>query len=169
MWGCCWRAERALARGTPHALDRLVRSRKVYSWPHAYSSEPPRQTSMVGVLAASMASTWVLGVGSTCNEVIYPGELPVGLSTLLSYGPRSLSAAHWWPGVEPPRRCSPSSPTQAPSKGSSVLPWIVLLSRWTAMGLSSLQSWGPNSLSAVLYGPVSSSIHVHMLVTGLLL
>jgi hypothetical protein len=41
------------------------------------------------------------------NEVIYPGELPVGLSALLSRGPRSLSAAHWWPGVEPPRTCSP--------------------------------------------------------------
>jgi hypothetical protein len=48
-----------------------------------------------------------------CNEVIYPGELPMGLSTLLSRGPRSLLAAHWRPGVEPPRMYSPSSPTQA--------------------------------------------------------
>jgi hypothetical protein len=69
-----------------------------------------------------MASTWALGWDSTCDEVVYPGELPVGLSTLLSRGPRSLSAAHWRPGVEPPRTCSPSSPTQALSKGTSV-PW----------------------------------------------
>jgi hypothetical protein len=39
---------------------------------------------------------------ATRDEVIYPGELPVGLSTLLSYGPHSLSATHCWPGVEPP-------------------------------------------------------------------
>jgi hypothetical protein len=44
----------------------------------------------------------------------------VGFSTLLSHGPRSLSAAHWRPGVEPPRTCSPSSPMQAPSEGSSM-------------------------------------------------
>ncbi len=124
---------------------------------------------MVSVLAASMASTWVLGWGSMCNEVIYPDELPVGLSTLLSRGPRSLSDAHWRPGVEPPRTCTPSSPTQVPSEGSSVLPWIVLLSRWTAVGLRTLQSWGPHSLSAVLHGPVLSSAHVHVLVPGLLL
>jgi hypothetical protein len=30
---------------------------------------------------------------ATCNEDICPGELPMGLSTLLSRGPRSLSAA----------------------------------------------------------------------------
>jgi hypothetical protein len=54
-----------------------------------------------------MASTWALGWSSTCNEVIYPGELPVGLSTLLSRCPHSLSAAHWRSGVEPPRMCSP--------------------------------------------------------------
>jgi hypothetical protein len=32
------------------------------------------------------------------NEDIYPGELPMGLSTLLSRGPRSLSASHCRPG-----------------------------------------------------------------------
>ncbi len=69
-----------------------------------------------------MASTWVLGWSSTCNEVIYPRELPVGLSKLLLCGPRSLSTAHWQPGVEPPRTCSPSSPMQAPSERSS-MPW----------------------------------------------
>ncbi len=40
-----------------------------------------------------------------------------GLSTLLLRGPRSLSATHCRPGVEPPHTCSPSSPTQAPVKG----------------------------------------------------
>jgi hypothetical protein len=50
-----------------------------------------------------------------CNEDIYPGELPIGLSTLLSRGPRPLSAAYCWPGVEPPRTCSLSSPAWAPS------------------------------------------------------
>ncbi len=48
---------------------------------------------------------------ATCNEDIYPGELPMGLSTLLSHFP----AAHCRPGVEPPRTCSSSSPTWAPS------------------------------------------------------
>ncbi len=50
-----------------------------------------------------------------CNKDIYPGELPMGLSLLLSRGPRSLSAAHCRPGVEPPCTCSSSSPTWAPS------------------------------------------------------
>ncbi len=40
---------------------------------------------------------------ATCNEDIYPGELPMGISTLLSRGPCSLSAAHCRPGVEPVR------------------------------------------------------------------
>jgi hypothetical protein len=53
----------------------------------------------------------------TCNEVIYPGELPMGLSTHPSHGPRSLSSTHCQPGVEPPCMCSSSSPTWAPSKG----------------------------------------------------
>jgi hypothetical protein len=48
-----------------------------------------------------------------CNEDIYPGELPMGLSTLLLHGPCSLLAAHCLPGVEPPRTCSSSSPTWA--------------------------------------------------------
>jgi hypothetical protein len=52
---------------------------------------------------------------ATCNEDIYPGELPMGISTLLSRGPRSLSAAHCRPSVEPPRTCSSSSTTWAPS------------------------------------------------------
>jgi hypothetical protein len=52
---------------------------------------------------------------ATCNEDIYPGELPMGLSTLLLHGPRSLSAAHCQPGVEPTRMCSSSSPTWAHS------------------------------------------------------
>ncbi len=43
-----------------------------------------------------------------------------GSATLLSRGPRSLLAAHWRPGVEPPRMCFPSSPTQAPSEESSM-------------------------------------------------
>ncbi len=58
--------------------------------------------------------------GCTRNEVVYPGELPVGLYTLLSRGPRSLLVAHRRPGVESPRTCPPHWPTQAPSRGSSV-------------------------------------------------
>jgi hypothetical protein len=52
---------------------------------------------------------------ATGNEDIYPSELPMGLSTLLSRSPRSHLAAHCRPGVEPPRTCSHSSPTWAPS------------------------------------------------------
>jgi hypothetical protein len=52
---------------------------------------------------------------ATCNEDIYPNELPMGLSTLLSRGPHSLLAAHCWPSVEPPRTCSSSNPMWAPS------------------------------------------------------
>jgi hypothetical protein len=122
------------------------------------------------VLAALMASTWAHGWSSTCHEVIYLGELPVGLSTLLSRGLRSPSAAHRPPGVEPPRTCHLSQshvgPQRRVQRASSE---VVLLSRWTAVGLSTLQSWGPHSLSAVLYGPVSSSLHVHVLGPGLLL
>jgi hypothetical protein len=58
--------------------------------------------------------------GGMCNEVIYPSELPVGLSTLLSRGPHSRSATHQRPGVESPCTCSPHSPTWAPSLRSSV-------------------------------------------------
>jgi hypothetical protein len=58
--------------------------------------------------------------GGTCNEVDYPGELPVGLSTLLSRGPHSLSATHWRPGVESPCTCSPHCPTRTPSRRPSV-------------------------------------------------
>jgi hypothetical protein len=50
-----------------------------------------------------------------CNEDISPSELPMGLSTLLSRGTRSLLVANCRPSVEPPRTCSSSSPTWAPS------------------------------------------------------
>jgi hypothetical protein len=56
-----------------------------------------------------------------CNEDIYPGELPMGLSTLLSRGPHSLLAAHCWPGVEPPRTYYSSSTTWAPSNRTNQL------------------------------------------------
>ncbi len=67
-----------------------------------------------------MASTCVPVEVAMCDEVICPGELPVGLSTLLSHGPCSLSAAHWRPHVRPLCTCSPSSPTQAPSRRFSM-------------------------------------------------
>jgi hypothetical protein len=44
----------------------------------------------------------------------------VGLNTLLSRGPHSLSVAHRRPSVESPRTCPTPRPTQAPSRGSSV-------------------------------------------------
>ncbi len=78
------------------------------------------KTSMILACWRPQWHPLALGWGSTCDEVVYPSELPMGLSTLLSRGPHSLSAAHWQPSVEPPRTCSSSSPTQAPSKGSSV-------------------------------------------------
>ncbi len=37
-----------------------------------------------------------------------------------------------------------------------------LPSRWTAVGLSTLLSWGPHSLLAEIYSPVLSSPHLHM-------
>jgi hypothetical protein len=58
--------------------------------------------------------------GSTRSEVVYPCELPVGLNTLLSRGPRSLSVAHRRPGVESPRTCPPYRPSRAPSRRSSM-------------------------------------------------
>jgi hypothetical protein len=103
----------------------------------------------------SMVLAWVTVEEATFDEVVCPAELPVGLSTLLSRGPRSLSASHRQPGVEPPHTCSPSSPTRAPSRRSSVQ-WSELSSQWIAMGLSTLQSWGPHSPSAVIYGLVLS-------------
>jgi hypothetical protein len=54
---------------------------------------------------------------ATCGEVVYPSELPMGLSTLLPRGPSSLSPANWGPSFVPPRTCSPSSPMQGPAKG----------------------------------------------------
>jgi hypothetical protein len=142
------------ALGLPLTLDRLLKSWKVYSSAPAYSSILPCYNQYgSGVLTASMASTWVTLEVATCNEVVCPGELPVGLSSLLSHGPRSLSAAHWRLGVEPPHMCSPSSPTRTPSRRSS-LQWgraAILVNRH---GACTLQSWGPHSLLAV--GPVSS-------------
>ncbi len=64
-----------------------------------------------------MTSTWATVEVEKCDEVICPGELPVGLSTLLWHGPHSLLAAHWWPSVKPPHTCSPSSPMWPPAKG----------------------------------------------------
>jgi hypothetical protein len=58
--------------------------------------------------------------GCTRNEVVYPGELPKGLNTLLSRGARSLLVVHRRPGVESPRTYPPHRPTRAPSQGSSV-------------------------------------------------
>ncbi len=76
------------ARGLPLTLDRLVWPRKVFSLAPAYSSIPPRHNQYDhGVLAASMASTWVTVEVALGNEVVCPGELPVGLSTLLSVVP----------------------------------------------------------------------------------
>jgi hypothetical protein len=46
---------------------------------------------------------------STCDEVIYSGQLPMGLARSCR-----VATAHFRPPcVEPPRMCSPSSPTQA--------------------------------------------------------
>jgi hypothetical protein len=67
-----------------------------------------------------MASTCVPVEVAMCNKVVCPGELPVGLSTLLLHGPCSLSVAHWRPHVRPLCTCSPSSPTRAPSQRSSM-------------------------------------------------
>jgi hypothetical protein len=80
-----------------------------------------------------MASTWRVEA-ATCNEDIYPGELPVGLSRHLSRGPRSLSAAHCRPGVEPPRTCSSSKSRGPPAIGPISVQSRELPSRWTAVG-----------------------------------
>jgi hypothetical protein len=53
-----------------------------------------------------------------CDEVIGPSEQPVGLSTLLSRGPHSLSAAHRQPGVEPPSTCPPGEPLWGSARSS---------------------------------------------------
>jgi hypothetical protein len=95
-----------------------MRPCKVYSLAPAYSSIPPRHNQCVtGVLVASMASTLVPDEVAACDEVVYLGELPVGLSTLLSHGPRSLSAAHWLPGVEPLFMCTLPVLRGSPAKG----------------------------------------------------
>jgi hypothetical protein len=70
-----------------------------------------------GVLAASMASTWVTVEVATCDEVVYPGELPVGLSTLLIHGRHSLWAWHWQPVSSLHVRAPPLVPCGPPAKG----------------------------------------------------
>jgi hypothetical protein len=63
-----------------------------------------------------MASMWALGWGSTCDEVVYPGERPWSSACSCRVAPIHFRP----PSVEPSRTCSPSSPMQAPSEGSSV-------------------------------------------------
>jgi hypothetical protein len=77
---------------------------------------------------------------------------------LLLHGPRSLLATHWWPGVEllsfhvyAPFPVPRGLPAKGPACSKRKLK-----SRWTNVMLSTLLSWGPHSLSAVNYGPVSS-------------
>ncbi len=98
----------------------MLRSWKVYSSAPAYSSIQPRHNQLVwsadGLDGIHMGPIR----GGTGNEVVYPSELPVGLSTLLSHGPHSLSATHWRPSVNSPCTCSPHGPTWAPSRRSSV-------------------------------------------------
>jgi hypothetical protein len=74
---------------------------------------------------------------ATCNEDIYPGELPMGLSTLLSRGPRSLSVA---------RGCYFSAHVQINVPG----PPHVVMFRTQAVGMKSLQAaeWHPSALTA---------------------
>ncbi len=91
----------------------------------------------------------------TCDEVISPGELPEGLSMLLSCGPRSLSATHWQPLLSLHIYAPLPVPYGPPAKGSACIKRD-LSSWWTTMGLSTLLSWGPHSLLAVNYGPVLS-------------
>ncbi len=74
----------------------------------------------------------------------------------------------WGIGVQPPRMCSPSSPTWAPSKRSACS-GRDLPSRWTIVGLSTLQPWGSHSLLTAIYSLVLSSLHKHMLGPGLLI
>ncbi len=91
-----------------------------------------------------------------CDEVIYPGELPV--EPLYCVAP-----VHFRPPIGGPVfslhvlaplpvRCGPLA------KGPSIVDEIYLSS---VPGLSTLHSWGPHSLLAAIYGPVSSSLHVH--------
>ncbi len=116
----------------------------------------PRQNQCdSGVLVASMASTWSTVEVATCDELIYPGELPVGLSKLLSRGPpftfsRPLAA-----------RCRASTyvpPFQVPRGPPAMSPVCSVMSchpgepPWGQHA----QSWGPHSRSAATYSPVSS-------------
>ncbi len=124
-------------------------------------------------IATTPKPVWFWRVGSldgihvaveaaTCNGDIYPSELPMGLSMFLSRGPHSLLAAHWQPGVEPPRMCSSFIPCGPRATGPISVQSRELPSRWTAVGLSTFQSWSPHPLSAAFCGPVSSSLHVHV-------
>jgi hypothetical protein len=118
---------------------------------------PPRQNQCdSSVLASSMTSTWSTVKAATCDEVVYHSELPVGLSTLQSRGPRSLSAIHWRPGIKPPRICSLNRSHAGPQQ------WVQCAVWWAAIplnhrGASTLQPWSPHPLSATTYGPVLSS------------
>jgi hypothetical protein len=67
-------------------------------------------------------------VVSRCDEVVYSGELPVGLSTLLSHGPHSLSAAHWQPVLSLHVRAPLPVPRRPPAKGPACHE-VVLLSQ----------------------------------------
>jgi hypothetical protein len=108
--------EGAPAGGLPLTLDHLVQPRKVYSSAPVCSSILPRHDHLV----ASMVSTWVTVEVATCNVVVCPSELPMGLSMLLLHGPCSLLVAHRRPSVRPPRTCSPSRSHAALSSRSSV-------------------------------------------------
>jgi hypothetical protein len=110
--------KKASARGLPLTLDRLMRSCKVYSSAPTCSSILPRSNQYTpGVLAASMVSAWSQLRKQRAMKSSCPGELPVGLSTHQSRGPRSLSAAHRLPGVEPPRTCTLPVPRRLPAIG----------------------------------------------------
>ncbi len=53
-------------------------------------------------------------------------------------------------------------PRGPPATGPISMQSRELPSRWTAVGLSTFQSWGPHPLSAAFCSPVSSSLHVHV-------
>jgi hypothetical protein len=152
------------AHGLPPTFDHLVRSKKVYSRAPANSSIPPCQNQDA---SGGWRPLW-----RPCRPPGWGSDMQWGhLSQWIASGAQHVPVV--WPlftfGCPLAALCWASAvvlPFQShmgPSKRSSVRD---LPSRWAAVELSTLQLWGLHSLSAAIYSPVLSSIHVQRACAG---
>jgi hypothetical protein len=135
------------ARGLPLNLACMVQSLQLgKSLAPANSSIPPRQHQLILVCWRPLWGPLKPPVGvTTCNEVIYPSVLPVGLSTFLLHGPCHFRPPNGGP-VLSLHIHDPLPVPRGPSAEDPACSERDLPSWWTAVGLSMLKSWGPHSL-----------------------